>query len=126
MNKKSLLILILLTLLTTKTNASDYLFSDIGINLSFNTLKLIGDNRATQDMMKYGGGLRYIEPGFDLSTTLFLDDKYKKRLNAGIESIFMNVKEVESENKYMYHFSHHQVTTFNIYAGYAHTIYKAP
>ena len=113
-------------LFSTTVLKGEYVFYDIGINIGFSTFQLLTDNRSTQEMFLYGGGLSYIEPGIDISTTLFLDSIYTHRLVGGLESHFMAVKEIKPESSNAYRFSHHQVTTTNIFIGYHYAFYKAP
>ena len=107
------------------------LFEDIGINVGFNTFRLLGDNLSTQPQLPFpgnmsGGGLNYIEPGFDISATLFLDKNDVHRLIAGIEYIAMNAKEVVANKAYAYFYAHHYVNFIDAFCGYHYSFYKAP
>ena len=114
---------------------SKNLFSDIGINLGFNNFRLIGGTTAIQPMFVspydksvYSvGGLNYIEPGVDLSTTLFLDDKNIHRIIAGTEYTYMYPKEIATtRTNYSYYYCYHKVCFFDAYLGYHFSFYKAP
>ena len=110
------------------------LFNDIGINVGFNTFRLIGDNPSVQPQFPYsdgkisysGGGLSYIEPGFDISATLFMDANNRHRVLAGVEYIGMNAKEVVSIFDYAYSYAYHSVDFIDGYIGYHFSFYKAP
>ena len=132
-------ILILLTYLVLSISIkhsliSKDLFNDIGINVGFNTFRLIGDNPAIEPIfvnsdskLGYsGGGLNYIEPGIDLSATLFLDANYTHRIVIGGEYIYMYPKEIVTIKNYAYRYAYHKVYFIDGYVGYHFSFYKTP
>jgi len=131
---KKILIFISCLLLITQSLISKDLFNDVGINLGFNTFRLVGDNPATEPIFvkrdnklpHSGGGLNYIEPGVDLSATLFLDDNKIHRIIAGGEYISMNGKEAASIENVGYKYAYHKVSFIDAYMGYHFSFYKAP
>ena len=131
---KKIHIIIFVSLLTYNFAYSNALFKDIGVNVGFNTFRLIGENPSIQPMFPYqggkinypGGGLNYIEPGCDISAVLFLDTNNIHRLIVGAEYIGMNAKEVVSVGSYAYYYKYHSVNFISGYLGYHFSFYKAP
>ena len=116
---------VLVAIFVPATLSAD-LFYDYGINLGFQTLRLIGDNSSTKTMYKHnGGGLIHAEPGVDFGATFFIDTNYKHRLIIGGEYDYMLVKEVEMESYEQYDFMHHKVQLFNVFLGYHYSFYQA-
>lgn len=108
------------------------LYNSVGINLGFNTFKLLGDGASVQRQIigsnwqsHSGGGLEYIEPGLDLSATCFIDSNLKHRAILGFEYIYMNAKEIKALSPLAYIFSYHNVQFFDLYVGYHYSFWKA-
>ncbi len=96
-------------------------------NINFNTIQLLGDNVSKQHMFVTlsqgnqiypGGGLRFIQPGFDLSAIFFLDTNLKHRTIAGLEYLSMTSKEILPMSLTAYYYARHDISLFDIYLGY--------
>jgi hypothetical protein len=131
--KKIQITTLMLLLLSTSFLLSNDLFKDVVLNVGFNTFRLFSNNSSIQSQFVYinglgysGGGLSYIEPGLDISTTLFLDNENVHRLLVGVEYIGMNAKEIKSWQNFAYYYKYHQVNFIDGYLGYHYSFYKAP
>ena len=108
------------------------LFDSYGINLGFNTFQLLGNLSSVQSQIvsdnstHSGGGLRFIESGFDIGATFFVDSNLQHRVILGSESIWMNSKEVRSVSSLVYAYSQHKVQFTNFYLGYHFVFWNAP
>jgi len=106
-------------------------FDSYGINLGFNTFKLLGNLSSVQSQLSptnfhSGGGLSFIESGVDISSTLFIDSNLRHRIIVGGEYIWMNAREVFSHSSLMYTYAQNRVQFANFYLGYHCAFYNAP
>jgi len=111
--------------------STNKLFDSYGLNLGLNTFRLLGDLSSVQSQLtsnnnRLGGGLRFIEPGIDLSATIFIDSNKKHRLIVGGEYIWMNSREVNSVTSNIYNYSYHKVQFADFYLGYHYAFWAAP
>jgi hypothetical protein len=132
---KYLVSIILLVILNVTPLLSGDFVNKYGINLGLTTFRLFNNNVATDRQFQNsgpatsttgGGGLRYIEPGIDMSATFFFDSAIRHRAVVGAEAIFMNAKEINSYGSVAYWYMHHKVQFADIYAGYHFAFYEAP
>jgi len=128
--KKYIVSLLFISFFATEIVAStNKLFDSYGLNLGLNTFRLLGDLSSVQSQLaskRFGGGLRFIEPGIDLSSTIFIDSNKKHRLIVGGEYIWMNSREVSSISSNIYHYSYHKVQFVDFYLGYHYAFWSAP
>ena len=127
-NKIMKKIIIIIFILFSPRLFSYDLFHGYGINLGLNTMKLLGSLSSVELQLSHcdnvllypGGGLRYVNPGIDLSAIFFIDSMLQHRLILGTEYIFLGVREIAADNEtpLLHRFGHHNVQAFDIYAGY--------
>ncbi|MDR0927625.1 MAG: hypothetical protein LBO69_07665 [Ignavibacteria bacterium] len=96
--------------------------AEFGVNVGFNTFRLFGDLASETEQFRgepyNGGGLRYIEPGLDISAMLFIDSGMRHRIIFGGEYIGMNAREVMSYYQIAEWYKYHSVQIADVYLGY--------
>ena len=118
---------------TDTVSSQNKIFNLFAINLGLNTIRLLGDLPSTQpqfliygddSQIHSGGGLRYTDPGIDLSATFFVDTNLLHRFIVGAEYIALKGREIRVISNYVHITSHHYVDLLDFYLGYHFSLWQ--
>lgn len=124
--KQFFLFLLVLFFSNSNIALSDNIIKSIGIEANFATMKLIGNTMATKmqifqitgsGQIHSGGGLKFIQPGIELSTILYLDKQNLHRAVVGTELMSLISRERIPFAIGTWLFAKHEVILLDFYTG---------